>query len=121
MDESTLPQEANMDELHAVSYTKGCYVGQETVARIHFRGHVNRTLRRLSFTDDVIPPRGTPLTDADQKDVGDIRSGVHSTGAGAIGIGMVRRELEDGATLRAQWEGGATDVVVAGKANGAID
>src|SRR6266550_5607381 len=47
MDDSTLPQEANFDELGAISYTKGCYIGQETVARVHFRGHVNRFLRRL--------------------------------------------------------------------------
>src|SRR2546422_4760216 len=46
MDDSTLPQEANFDELGAISYTKGCYIGQETVARVHFRGHVNRFLRK---------------------------------------------------------------------------
>ena len=42
IDDNTIPQEANFDALHAISYTKGCYVGQETVARVHFRGHVNR-------------------------------------------------------------------------------
>ncbi len=61
IDDNTLPQEANLDELHAVSYTKGCYIGQETVARVHFRGHVNRTLRRVSFSGDVTPPRGAAL------------------------------------------------------------
>ena len=45
MDDNTIPQEANFDALHAISYTKGCYVGQETVARVHFRGHVNKHLR----------------------------------------------------------------------------
>jgi folate-binding protein YgfZ len=44
IDEKTLPQEVRLDELGAVSYTKGCYLGQETVARVHFRGHVNRHL-----------------------------------------------------------------------------
>ena len=47
IDETTIPQEANLEELHAISYTKGCYTGQEVVARIHFRGHVNRHLRGL--------------------------------------------------------------------------
>ncbi len=44
IDEKTLPQEVRLDELGAVSYTKGCYLGQETVARLHFRGHANRHL-----------------------------------------------------------------------------
>lgn len=44
IDEKTLPQEVRLDELGAVSYTKGCYLGQETVARVHFRGHANRHL-----------------------------------------------------------------------------
>ena len=41
IDENTIPQEANLDEMDAISYTKGCYIGQEVVARVHFRGHVN--------------------------------------------------------------------------------
>ena len=47
IDDTTIPQEANFDELDAISYTKGCYIGQEVVARVHFRGHVNRHLRGL--------------------------------------------------------------------------
>ena len=47
IDDNTIPQEANFDELDAISYTKGCYIGQEAVARVHFRGHVNRHLRGL--------------------------------------------------------------------------
>ena len=63
MDDSTLPQEANLDELGAISYTKGCYIGQETVARVHFRGHVNRFLRRLRFVTRPAPPKGAELVD----------------------------------------------------------
>jgi len=48
MDESTLAQEANLEALDAISFTKGCYTGQETVVRVHFRGHVNRSLRGLT-------------------------------------------------------------------------
>jgi folate-binding protein YgfZ len=49
IDDTTIPQEANLDELGAISYTKGCYTGQEVVARVHFRGHVNRHLRGLAY------------------------------------------------------------------------
>ena len=121
MDESTLPQEANLDEMHAVSYTKGCYIGQETVARIHFRGHVNRSLRRLTFADQAEPPRGAILQDAEHRGIGDVRSTASSERAGAIGIGMVRREIDEGQTIDVHWDGGATSAVVTGKAKGAID
>ncbi|MGI8510723.1 MAG: YgfZ/GcvT domain-containing protein [Gemmatimonadaceae bacterium] len=121
MDDSTLLQEANLEALHAVSYTKGCYVGQETVARIHFRGHVNRTLRRLNFTGDVIPPEGATLTDAEHRSVGEVRSRARSDTEGVIGIGMVRREIDDGAALDVRWEGGGTEAMVMGKAKGSIE
>jgi tRNA-modifying protein YgfZ len=65
MDESTLAQEANMDGLQAISYTKGCYTGQETVARVHFRGHVNRTLRVVQVPVGATVERGTALLSAE--------------------------------------------------------
>jgi folate-binding protein YgfZ len=62
IDDTTIPQEANFDALGAISYTKGCYTGQEVVARIHFRGHVNRHLRGLAFPlDGTEPATGAPL------------------------------------------------------------
>jgi len=121
MDENTLPQEANLDDMHAVSYTKGCYIGQETVARIHFRGHVNRTLRRLTFADDAQPPRGAILQDSEHRAIGEVRSTARSERSGSIGIGMVRREIDDGAAIDVHWDGGATTAIVTGKAKGAID
>lgn len=121
MDENTLPQEANLDEMHAVSYTKGCYIGQETVARIHFRGHVNRSLRRLAFSDGIQPPRGAVLQDSEHRGIGEVRSTACSEREGAIGIGMVRREIDDGSTIDVHWEGGGTSAVVTGKAKGAIN
>jgi len=121
MDDNTLPQEANLDEMHAVSYTKGCYIGQETVARIHFRGHVNRSLRRLAFADGEEPPRGAVLQDSEHRGIGDVRSTANSERAGVIGIGMVRHEIDDGQTVDVHWEGGGTSAVVTGKAKGAID
>jgi tRNA-modifying protein YgfZ len=121
MDENTLPQEANLDDMHAVSYTKGCYIGQETVARIHFRGHVNRSLRRLRFLNGVVPPRGAVLQDSEHRGIGDVRSTAKSERDGAIGIGMVRREIDDGQSIDVHWEGGATTAIVEGKAKGAIE
>src|SRR5437870_3257360 len=53
IDEKTIPQEVRFDEIGGVSYTKGCYTGQETVARLHFRGHVNRQIRGLLFDLDT--------------------------------------------------------------------
>ena len=103
MDESTLAQEANMDALQAISYKKGCYTGQETVARVHFRGHVNRTLRRVRFSDAVVPSAGAVLNAADSTPVGDARSSAVDYAGQLVGIAMVRRVVGDGATL--SWAG----------------
>jgi folate-binding protein YgfZ len=113
IDESTLPQEANLEELHAISYTKGCYTGQETVARVHFRGHVNRQLRGLRAAASEPPPQAATLFDSTDKNVGEVRSSAASPRLGGIAIGMVRREIEVGATLLARWEGGESRVDVA--------
>lgn len=119
MDEATIPQEANLDVLNAISFTKGCYTGQELVARVHFRGHVNRTLRGLKYTGGL-PPVGASLFDATGKAVGDITSGAASPRLGAIGLGMVRREVESGATLAARWAAGASGDQAAGEAQAEI-
>lgn len=105
MDDNTLVQEALMDDLAAISYTKGCYTGQETVARVHFRGHVNRLLRGVSLPLDATISRGTPLRKDDGTIVGDIRSVAVSPREGQIGLAMVRREIEAGTTLVAQPDG----------------
>src|SRR5207253_7970098 len=102
MDETTIPQEANFDELGAISYTKGCYTGQETVARVHFRGHVNRHLRHLRAAGPEPPLAGADLLDAAGKSVGDVRSTAASPRLGGIAIGMVRREVELGTSLLAR-------------------
>jgi folate-binding protein YgfZ len=119
VDDSTIPQEANLDALGAISYTKGCYTGQEVVARIHFRGHVNRHLRGLAFALDdgaeaaerAAPiPAGAALVDEHDKPVGDVRTSARSPRLGGVALGMVRREVPVGAALRARWperDGGA--------------
>jgi tRNA-modifying protein YgfZ len=112
MDESTLAQEANFDELQAISYTKGCYVGQEVVARVHFKGHVNRHLRGVRSADAPGPPPSAALYDAEGREVGVVRTSVDSPRLGSIALAMVRREVEAGATLTARWEGGERRVEV---------
>jgi len=106
IDDSTIPQEANFDDLDAISYTKGCYIGQEVVARVHFRGHVNRHLRGLRSGNDDPPPTGAQLIDDGGNHVGDVRSSVVSPRLGGLAIGMVRREVAPGTALKAKWETG---------------
>ncbi len=118
MDESTLAQEANMDALHAISYKKGCYTGQETVARVHFRGHVNRTIRRVRFVDGLVPPHGTPLLGAEAATVGESRSTAIDDAGQHVGIAMIRREVPASGEL--SWVGGdgrAHSLVVIGAAD----
>jgi tRNA-modifying protein YgfZ len=105
IDDSTLAQEANLEELHAISFTKGCYIGQEVVARIHFRGHVNRMIRGLRAAGGEPPESGAALLDENGRNVGDVRSAVPSPRLGGVGLGMVRREVEVGTPLTARTEG----------------
>ncbi len=121
IDETTIPQEANLDELHAISYTKGCYTGQETVARVHFRGHVNKHLRGVrcsTLPGESLPPK-TQLFDDAAKTVGDVRSFVVSPRLGGIALAMIRREIAPGTTLTAKWDGGGAAVTVSGLPFGA--
>ncbi len=113
MNDATIPQEANFDALGAISYTKGCYTGQETVARLHFRGHVNRFLRRLHFVSASVPPINAELTDDTGNVVGDIRSVAMSPRQGGVALAMVRREVPPGTTLHARWDGGECTVQIA--------
>lgn len=111
MDESTLAQEASLDALSAISYDKGCYTGQETVARVHFRGHVNRYLRRARYSGRVEIPRGAEILDpATGKSVGDVRSSAVSALDGGVAIAMIRREVAAPVTLRARWNETAVDL-----------
>ena len=106
MDDGTLAQEARFEELDGISYTKGCYTGQETVARVHFRGHVNRALAGVRFASTVDVPRGTPLVRADGTVAGEVRSAVVSPRLGAIGLAMVRRDVGPGSELALVVAGG---------------
>ena len=101
----------------AVSLDKGCYLGQEPVARLHYRGKPNRTLRTVSLAteipddygadddfagDDYLALVAPPADGADTpgKRVGTLTSWAHSPTRGLVGLAIVRREVEDGTTLR---------------------
>src|SRR5437773_208315 len=109
IDEKTIPQEVRLDEIGGVSYTKGCYTGQETVARLHFRGHVNRQVRGLLFDPEppAAPAEGWSVVTHIDRDVGRVTSlafvpDVGVAGAGRwIGLALVRREVPPGAVVRA--------------------
>jgi folate-binding protein YgfZ len=95
MDDTTIPQEAGINE-RAVSFTKGCYVGQETVARLHYKGKPNRRLRGLRLT---APARhGDPIVLGDRQ-VGTIGSTCVSPVHGPIALALVRREAASGDTV----------------------
>jgi folate-binding protein YgfZ len=104
--EAVIPQEAGLNE-RAVSFTKGCYVGQETVARLFYRGKPNRHLRGLLLSEAV--SAGTPLRVGD-RDVGRVTSPVLSPEHGPIALALVRREVAPGDRVDAG--GGATAEVV---------
>jgi len=95
MDAETMPQEAGINE-RAVSFTKGCYVGQETVARLHYRGKPNRHLRGLRLTEPA--ERGTEVL-LGEKVVGRLGSVCVSPRMGPIALALVRREAEPGDTV----------------------
>jgi folate-binding protein YgfZ len=96
MDENTLPQEANLEALNAISYTKGCYTGQEIVARLHFRGHVNKRLVGLRIDGTAIPSAATTVMADDGRECGDVRSAALSPRYGVIALAMIRREVANG-------------------------
>jgi tRNA-modifying protein YgfZ len=109
VDEKTIPQEVRFDEIGGVSYTKGCYTGQETVSRLHFRGHANRNLRGLLFESDppATPASGWSAVTHEERDVGRVTSIAWLPDGGGsvlgrwIGLAVVRREVPPGAIVRA--------------------
>ena len=109
MSEETIAQEAALDALGAIAFAKGCYTGQEVVARIHFRGHVNRLLRRLRAEQPLTV--GAVVQDASGTEVGDVRSSVTTEGA-SLAIAMVRREVPAGDVVQVVADTGMVRAVV---------
>jgi tRNA-modifying protein YgfZ len=108
MGEELMPAEAGI-VARAVDFEKGCYIGQEPVARLHYRGKPNRRLRGLRFSGPVEP--GAPLY-LGEREVGRVGSACVSPLHGPIALAVVRREAEDGASLEVG-DGAATAEVAA--------
>jgi folate-binding protein YgfZ len=96
--ERAMPAEAGVVE-RAIAFDKGCYIGQEPVARLHYRGKPNRTLRGLRLSASA--PEGAALTLGD-REVGTLATSVVSPRYGPIGLAIVRREAETGASVEVE-------------------
>ena len=107
LDDTVIPQEAELND-RAVSFTKGCYVGQETVARLFYRGKPNRHLRGLRLAAPA--ERGDELR-LGERVLGHVGSVADSPRFGAIGLAIVRREAEPGSTVTVGDDGATADVV----------
>jgi tRNA-modifying protein YgfZ len=112
-DHKTLPHEVGLIE-PAVHLSKGCYRGQETVARIHNLGHPPRRLvfLHLDGSVDRLPAHGSPLTLADGTSVGFVGSAARHFELGPIGLALVKRSVNADATLLADGVAAAQEVVV---------
>ena len=102
-DDSSLPAEAGVVE-RAISFTKGCYIGQEPVVRLAHRGHANRQLRRLRLDGSPVLPAS--LLEG-EREVGRVTSSTGLPEGGAAALGYVRRTVADGAELVALDASGA--------------
>ncbi|HEV2975522.1 MAG TPA: glycine cleavage T C-terminal barrel domain-containing protein [Solirubrobacteraceae bacterium] len=107
IDESTIPQEAGLNE-RAVSFTKGCYVGQETVARLFYRGKPNRHLRGLRLSAPAASGEELRLG---ERAVGRVASVALSPQLGPIALALVRREAEPGTSVEVGAHGASALVV----------
>lgn len=95
MTAATMPQEAGINE-RAISFTKGCYIGQETVARLHYRGKPNRHLRGLRL--EAAAAAGDPVR-LGERELGTIGTAVLSPAHGPIALAILRREAEPGSAV----------------------
>ena len=97
-DEHHIPQEAGIGASH-LSFTKGCYTGQEIVERVRSRGHVNWQLTGLLFDSTKAPKQGTPVLASDGKEAGHVTSAAFAPLAGkATGMAYLRREYQQPGT-----------------------
>ncbi len=103
LDDRVLPAEAGLEE-RAISFTKGCYPGQEPVARLHYRGHANRGLRVLAV-DGEEPPQYDAELSLDGKPVGRVTSWAADPAGGVVALAYVRREVPPDAVLSVQGRG----------------
>ncbi len=112
LNQRTIPQETGQLAEDSISFTKGCFLGQELVARIDSRGRVNRTLRGLEVRTNILPPEGAEVR-RDGKVVGKITSVAESLEVRApVGLSLVRRGTDPGDEVTIRWDGGEAPAVV---------
>lgn len=105
IDFKTIPQESGLVE-SSVAFDKGCFLGQELVARIDSRGHVNRILRGVVVETNVLPPEGA-VVEVEGREVGRVTSVGESPAVRApVGLALIRREVDPPAPARISWPGG---------------
>jgi tRNA-modifying protein YgfZ len=107
MSEATMPAEAGITD-RAVSFTKGCYIGQEPVARLHYKGKPNRHLRGLRLTAAAAPDDPIRLG---EREVGRVGTACISPARGPIALAIVRREAAPGDTVSVGEDGAEAEVV----------
>jgi len=108
-DETVIPHEAGLEDSH-ISYSKGCYTGQEIVERVRSRGHVNRRRVGVAFSGTAVPPANTPLI-VGGAEVGHVtRAGFSYALGRPIGMAYVRRE-SNAPGSRLTWSGGQAEVI----------
>jgi folate-binding protein YgfZ len=105
--EDTLPEEAGLND-RAVSFTKGCYVGQETVARLHYKGRPNRRLRGISLSAPVAT--GDAVAHG-ERPVGTVGSTCTSPAHGPVALAILRREVDVGDSVEVGTQGSTGQVV----------
>lgn len=112
INEGTIPQESGLVP-ESVDFTKGCFLGQELVARIDSRGRVNQRLMGVMVTTNIIPPTGAEVV-ADDKVVGSITSPAESLSLRSpVALSLIRREIEAGTAVTVRWDGGEAPAAVA--------
>lgn len=111
VDGKTIPQESGLVP-EAVSFTKGCFLGQELVARIDSRGRVNRNLRGVRMLGAAVPPGGAKVI-GPGKVVGTLTSVGESPALRApAALALIRREAPPGTRVRVTWDGGEAEAVI---------
>ena len=106
LDDTVIPQEAGLNE-RAVSFTKGCYVGQETVARLYYKGKPNRHLRGLRIS---APAQAGQQLLLGERSVGRVGSAVVSPALGPIALALIRREAQPASTVSVGEQGISAEV-----------
>lgn len=110
--DSWLPQMLNLEALAAISFKKGCYTGQEVVARAHFRGQVKKRLMRLTYRQEMtLPTAGTKVMDGNDKALGEVLTAAH-TPDGALEVLAVVSLRDENATLKLETQQPLTRVTL---------